>query len=118
MKTIQTREDIKKTFYPVAPASLTLGQKQSLELFQQRTAEYAEEVLEYVPEGSDRTYIMRLILQAKLFGVQAITHTTPVIKESTSTNLGFGKVLPATHGSDGSTKAGAVYGANTETKAP
>ena len=97
MRNFTTAEDVKHEFYPVAPASMTPVQKQTLDLFQQRTAEFAQEVLELVPEGNDRTYIMRQLLSLKFMGVQAITHTKIVVKETKATNVGFGKVIPTNH---------------------
>lgn len=64
--------EIKNAFAPVGGLSPT----QTMKMMKVEAAfrECAEQVLDLVPEGSDRTYIMRQLLQAKFWASQAISH--------------------------------------------
>lgn len=76
---MRTIEEIKVAFQPVSPAVLDAGQKQKLMIIANRAQEFAEEVLDLVPECADRTHALRLVLDAKFWCVQAITHYGPTI---------------------------------------
>ena len=105
MQPLTTLEEIKREVQPVAAASLSAGQKQKMDVLTQRTWEFMDEIRELVPDGSDKTHAMRLILDAKMWSIQAITHTPEKIVDSKSANLGFGKVSQPTRSSDGKAQA-------------
>lgn len=76
---MRTVEEIKKAFQPVSPNQLDAGQRQRLMTIGNRAQELAEEILDLVPECADRTHALRLVLDAKFWSVQAITHGGPTI---------------------------------------
>lgn len=72
-------EEIKRAFQPVSPNQLDAGQKQRMLTVANRAQEFAEEILDLVPDCPDRTHALRLVLDAKFWTVQAITHGGPTI---------------------------------------
>ena len=114
MQKIRTAQDVKYVFYPRAPKEITTAMKQNMDLFQQRTAEYADDILSYIPDGKDRDHVFKLLLHLKHFGVQAITHSVQETVEPTSSNLGFGKVAHSTHSTNPS--AGKVANGKKDSK--
>lgn len=101
MQPLTTLEEIKREVQPIATGSLSPGQKQKIDLLTQRTWEFLDELRELVPDGSDKTHAMRLVIDAKMWCIQTITHTPEKVAEAKATNLGFGKVSQSTRSSDG-----------------
>lgn len=76
---MRTIEEIKFAFQPVSPNKLDPGQLQRLLKVSNCAQEFAEEILDLVPECADRTHALRMVLDAKFWSVQAITHGGPTI---------------------------------------
>lgn len=76
---MKTVDDLKHAFQPVSPNSMDAGQRQRLMTLQNRAQEFAEDILDLVPDCADRTHALRLVLDSKFWGVQAITHHGPTI---------------------------------------
>lgn len=76
--------EIKHAFQPVGGLSST----QTMKMMKVEAAmrEAAEQVLDLVPAGSDRTYVMRKLLECKFWCVQAITHEQAPKKSPGSVN--------------------------------
>lgn len=72
---MRTPAEVKHAFTPVN--KLTESQKQRLYLIEKLCTEHALELMELVPDCADRTYSMRLLLQAKQTCTQAVTHQPP-----------------------------------------
>ena len=76
---MNTIEMIKHAFQPVGTNRMDAGQTQRIMKIQNAAQEFAEEILDLVPECADRTHAMRLCLDAKMWCVQAIAHYGPTV---------------------------------------
>lgn len=79
---MKTNEEIKHAFAPVGGLSPTA----SMKLMKAEAAfkECAEQVLDLVPDCADRAYVLRQLLECKMWASQAITHEAPPPKKSKS----------------------------------
>lgn len=78
---MNTIEQLKFAFQPVP--RLDPGQTQRVMKIAIAAQVLAEELLDLAPECADRTHAIRLILDAKFWAVQAITHHAPAKTENT-----------------------------------
>lgn len=70
---MRTIDEIKHAFQPVGK-NLDQGQTHKILKIQSALQLAAEEILDLVPECADRTHAMRLVLDAKFWCTQAISH--------------------------------------------
>ena len=69
---MRTQEEVRHAFSPVGkldPAQTARVQKLTVAF-----NELATEMLDLIPESSDRTSAMRMLLESKFMAVQAVTH--------------------------------------------
>lgn len=85
---MKTVEEIKHAFQPAG--KLDPGQSQRALRLQNAAQMLAEEIIDLVPECADRSHALRLVLDAKFWGTQAITH--------------FGQTIEAKGGPNGDKK--------------